>query len=150
MRIEYTQNPEDVRELLERWGDVCRADEFGFDVSVEAALTDMRIWMERCPGSIILARDDDESPLGFLMVVAVQSNLGPQVMALEKYWYADPNYKLAGAKLLNEAHRWAESQGCSHLILAASNLSSEHFSNIAHFCESMGMREFERTYICEV
>lgn len=149
MRIEYLQNAELVRPLLERWEHVCRAEEYGFTVCVDAAIDDLQRWLGREPGTLICGYDGDEM-IGFLAVFAINSTIGPDRVAIEKYWYADPNHKFAGPRLFNAAADWARDNGCSHLIVAASNLSSLHHDSVARFCEKLGMHLFETTYICEV
>ena len=148
MRIEYSDNVEDVRPLLEHWEKVCRADEFGLTATIDDVMADLQQWLHNMPGTLICAYDDDV--VGFLAVFAVKSTCGSDTIALEKYWYADPNFKLVGPRLFLEAKNWTVLNGCSHLLVAASNLSSDHHDNVVKFCERQGMKLFETSYICEV
>lgn len=148
MKIEYSQNAADVRPLFERWQEVCRAGEFGFALSIELAQADLAAWLATQDGTLIIAREDDGgAPIGFLAIFAVASTISTQRVGLEKYWYADPNRALVGPKLFCKARDWATEQGCSHLLLAASNLSSDHYESVVRFCKDVGMEEFETTFI---
>jgi len=148
MKIEESHNADDVVPLLEHWYEVCRADEFGFDVSVERTRDDLDRWLREMVGTMFVARAD--KPLGFIAVFKVPSSTSGQMLGLEKYWYADPNHKMVGPKLYLRALDWCEANGCTHMILAASNVSSHHFDNIVRFCEHQGFQEFERSYIVPI
>lgn len=148
MNIVHSDNPEDVRPLLEHWEKFCRAGEFGLSATMDDVTADLKNWLTNMPGTLICAYE--EEIVGFLAVFAIKSTCGPDRLALEKYWYADPNFKLAGPRLLAEAVRWAKANDCSHLVVAASNLSSGHHDSVVRFCEKQGMKLFETSYIVEV
>jgi hypothetical protein len=146
MRIEYSQDVEDIRPLAQAWFAKCRADGFGLRGDLEWILQDLQSWLNQYTGTLLLAQDEDR-PVGFFAVFALPSYLSGELVALEKYWYADPNSVFAGPKLYVMARRWAIAAGCRHLIIAASHLAGDDHDKVANFCRSAGMRLFETTYI---
>jgi GNAT superfamily N-acetyltransferase len=150
IEIKRTQDVAWVIPLAQQWRAECNADTFGLDTyQAETILGELQSWLDERPGVLLVALDG-EKPVGFFAVFAVKSFLGEQNIALEKYWYALPNYSLAGVRLFRAAQQWAEEQGCSHLIVAASNLASEKHDKVCRFCQDMGMQLFETAYIQEV
>jgi hypothetical protein len=146
MRISTSQDADVVRPLLASWRDICRTKEFGLTASADGLIADLKQWLAASEGTLILAHHDDVL-VGFLAIFAVKSTVSRDRLAIEKYWYAQPQEQMAGVRLFAEGRQWAIEHGCSHLIIAASQLSSHHYANVVRFCQKQGMREFETTYI---
>ena len=149
MRIEHTQDVKVIRPLGERWLSECNAKDFGLEVSIDDVRKDIEDWIGTFPGTIILAYDGVEL-VGFMPVFAVKSFLGPQTLALEKYWYASKGHYAAGPLMLVEAKRWAKLNNCSHLLMSASNLASGMHDKCCKFYERIGMKVFETSYVMEI
>lgn len=146
MIIEHCQNIEELRPLAEKWFEMHNGDEFGLDVDLETIFNDLREW-QRNEGTILVARHEGE-PVGLFAVFVVPSFLGNQKIALEKYWFS--RARVAGPRLYIEAVKWAQENGCSHLITNASNLASEMHDKVCRFLESTGAKMFETSYILEL
>jgi len=149
VKIRTSQNAEDVRELFTRWRDICLADEFGISADVEVVIADLAKWLAHTEGTILLAEEEGKA-IGFLAIFSVMSNVGHDKFALEKYWYAEEGYGLCGAHLFVAGRAWARSHECKKLMVEISSMSSQHYQNAVRFCEKMGMKLFETTYMCDV
>lgn len=149
MRIEHTQDVELIRPLAERWLSECRAEDFGLEVSLTDIFADMRDWLKTLPSTILTAWENDH-PVGFFAIFVCKSFLSSQKIALEKYWYAEPNAHRAGLVLYEEAVKWAKVNGCSHLLISASNLASGCHDKITRFCRAQGMKLFETSFLKEL
>jgi GNAT superfamily N-acetyltransferase len=149
MRIERSHDVGKVRALCERWQSECNGEAFGLIVRADDALSELDRWLDGATGTLLLAYDGTEL-VGFFAVFAVDSFLGNQTVALEKYWYALPNRVKAGPALFRAAKQWAGENGCSHLLVSASNLASDSHDKVSRFCEGMGMKKFETSYIEQV
>jgi hypothetical protein len=147
IRIEYTTDAECLREIGSRWLASSNADYFGLHTSMDVILADMQSFLDVGSGAVILAKDE-KGIVGFFAVAQVQSILGNQAVAIEKYWYSEN--KISGVRLFHEGLSWARKQGCSHLIVAASNLASDQHDQVCLFCQREGMRLFETAYIREL
>jgi len=149
MRIDHTQDVSVIVPLGEHWLAECCASDFGIKTSMANIVKDLENWIELATGTIILAYDGVEL-VGFMPVFAVPSFLGPQLFALEKYWYASQGHHAAGPMMLAEARRWAKENNCSHLIMSASNIASNMHDKCCMFYDRVGLKLFETSYICEV
>lgn len=154
MRIVQTNDVSVIEPLAKKWHDVSNAVAFGLKVIMEDVLNDLDVWLESYPGTIIVAMEDPEYdppfPVGFFAVFAVKSFLSNDLVALEKYWFSDPESHKAGVYLYKAALKWAADNGCTHLILSASNLASDQHDKVCKFCEAFGMNKFETSYIVKV
>lgn len=149
MRIDESQNATLVRPLLERWSEICRGAEFGLDFSVDGVERDLQARLDLGDGTLILAYDGIEL-VGFFAVFKTKSSLSEQPIAVETFWFAVPNHKLAGPALFHNARLWAKNHGCTHLVVSGSRLASGLHDKVCSFCERVGMKPFETVYIGEV
>lgn len=149
MKIEQTQDVEKIRGIAAKWSAECNGSVFGLTVDTDEALRDLAIWLDHAPGTLLLAYDGAELT-GFFAVFAVKNFLGREMLALEKYWYCLPNKVRAGPALFEAAVLWSKQNGCSHLIVSASNLASDLHDKVCKFCERMGMQVFETAYAGKV
>jgi hypothetical protein len=76
--------------------------------------------------------------------------MGSQKLAVEKYWYVEKQYRIGGIQLLKQGYIWAKENGCSHIIMTASNLASGMYDKICNLYQRMGMELFETSYIQEI
>ena len=155
MRIETTHDVERIREIAGRWLSGCNAQKLGFAISIDRALEDLREWVDTMPGDILLAYEpvsdyDPPELVGFFALFVCDSYLGPDKVALEKYWYAEPNHTRAGVALFRAAMEWSKEHGCSHLIASASGIASDLHDKVCRFFERQGMTLFETAYIAKV
>ena len=149
MKLEYVTDIEVFRPLGELWMQQHNGDEFGIDITVEDVMADAKEVLASGAGVVIGAKDDDEW-VGFMLVFTTECFLGLQMIAVEKYWFAKPNALKAAPLMLIKARAWAREEGCSHLIMSASNLASNKHDKVCRFYERKGLRLFETSYICEV
>lgn len=150
MKIEYTQDVEVVRPLVERWRAASAVAAFGFDARVEDVLADLKSWLAECRGTLIVARGDEE-PVGFYAVFLAPNYLhAGATLAVEKYWYALANAELVGPQLFHQAWEWSKARGATHLMVSASHMMPASHDRIARFCRSMGMQPFESSFIREI
>ena len=49
-----------------------------------------------------------------------------------------------------DAYIWAKENGCSHIIMTASNLASEMYDKVCNLYQRMGMELFETSFIQEI
>jgi hypothetical protein len=97
-------------------------------------------------GALLLAYDGVEL-VGFFSVFAAKSSVSEQGIAVETFWFARPNRKMAGPVLFRAAKDWAQNHGCTHLIVSGSRLASDLHDKVCKFCEAVGMQPFETSYI---
>jgi hypothetical protein len=139
--VEYSRDPRVLGGLAEKWLRESQTARFGLNASVSAAMDDLKGWLDKRDGTIILARKRGE-PCGFLAVFRIKSFLSDDFVALEKYWYGHPMLRL-----LKEARKWARTNGCTHLIASASHLASSRYDGICRLYERLGLEKFETSYI---
>ena len=149
MRIEESQSAAAVRPLLEQWLAICHGDRFGIAISVAGVEKDLQARLDFGDGVLLLGYDGLEL-VGFFAVFSTKSSLSEQQVAVETFWFAVPNKRMAGYILFNAAKRWAKQKGCTHLLVSASRLASDLHDKVAQFCEKAGMRAFETTYVMEI
>jgi hypothetical protein len=150
MKIRYSQDAEDVRTLVERGKATCREAEFGFELSVDLIVQSIADWLKAFPGTLIIATEDDDEPIGFAALSA-HPTIGTETpVAVIKHWYAQPNRALVGPKLFCLARDWGTKQNCTHFMVSASQMASDHYESVVRFCRNVGMQEFETSYICRL
>ncbi len=149
MRIEESQDVALLHPLLRHWEKICHGDAFGLEVTVAGVEQDLQARLDLGNGTLLLAWDGIEL-VGFFAVSAVKSPLSGQQIAVETFWFALPNKKMAGPALFRAAQQWAKVHGCTHLIVSASRLASGLHDKVCSFCEKVGMKPFETAFICEV
>lgn len=149
MRIDESQNASMLRPLLSKWLEICHGTEFGLQVSVEGVEQDLQARLDLGDGVLLLAYDGIEL-VGFFAVFACKSSLSEQQLAVETFWFALPNQRLAGPALFHAAKNWAQNHGCTHLVVSASRLASDLHDKVAGFCAKAGMKPFETAYILEL
>lgn len=148
MRIEYVTNIEVFRPLGELWMQQQNADRFGLDITADDVLADARTVL--ATGGVCIGANLNGEWVGFMLVFVCKSFMGKQNFAIEKYWFAKPNAKMAGPLMLKAALVWAQNAGASHLIMSASNLASEMHDKVCEFYEKAGLKRFETSFITEV
>lgn len=150
MKIEYWTDIENLRPLVEHWYREQNGESFGVEMSIDAFITDVKTWLSKVAGTIIVALENDE-PVGFIVVIAAPSCFGAQLWGVEKGWYVyPPSRSAAGLLLYRKARQWSGDNGCSHYITFASNLASDMHDKVCRFYERMGMKLFETIYITGV
>ena len=149
MRIEYlTDGVEVLRPLAEEWAVQGKSNGVGIDVHIQTIVDRAREWAQQENSEIIVAWESDE-PVGLVCLLRGFSFLGRQTFAIEQHWYVKPGNNGVGPKLLEEAVMWADTHGCSHLIMGASRLGGMEFK-VCQFYERHGFKPFSRSYIIEV
>ena len=149
MRIEIVTDIEVFRPLGELWMQQHNGKNFGFNITVDDVMADAKALIDSGAGACIGANFKAEW-VGFMLLFMTQSFLGPQTIAVEKYWFAKPEQPMAGPLMLREARLWAKRQGCSHLIMSASNLASAMHDKVCEFYEKAKLMKFETSYITEI
>lgn len=147
VRIDESKDVTKVRTLLGQWEKICHGSQFGLAVSVAGVERDLQARLDLGDGVLLIAYDGIE-PVGFFAVFKGKSSLSDQTLAVETFWFALPNRKLAGPALFHAAKAWAKSHGCTHLVVSASRLASDLHDKVCSFCEKVGMKPFETVYIC--
>ena len=145
-------NIEQLRPLAEKWLAECNASAFGLKAEVNKHLDNMwnfTVGMPDC--DLLLLINDKEQVVGYMGLIIFISPLSDQKIANEHCYYVRPESRGAGGlRLLIEARKWAKSNGCSHLIMNASNLASDMHDKVCKLYQKMNMRKFETSYIAEV
>ena len=149
MRIIDTQDVETIRPLYAEWMKIANGAEFGLDIDIEYAEANLQAVL-KVGGSLLVAYDDTNSPVGFFAVSPMPSFFGKQMTAMELMWFCLPNAHRAGPALLKAAKKWAVEHNCSHLMLAGSRLASDMHDAVCHFCEKVGAKHFETIYLLEI
>jgi hypothetical protein len=144
MKIEALDNMDSLNGLLDEWYTDQNGEFMGLDMNIETFCECIKAWLKSFDGVILVAINKE--PVGFLVLVKLPSEFGEQVWGVEKGWYALPNTG-AGLKLYRAAERWCRENGCSHLIMTASNAASGLHDKVGHFYERMGMTKFETSYL---
>ncbi len=149
MRLEYLQDDVSVlRDLAIEWAIEGRQNTMGIDIHQETIVVRAREWLDQTNGDIIVAWRG-KVPVGLVAISSGHSMLGRQDFALEQHWYVRPGSRGVGVKLLVEAIVWAETHGCSHLIMGASRLGGMD-EKVVRFYEKHNFVQFSRSFILEV
>lgn len=149
MRIVECRDIEPIRGLLESWLTLCKRTDYEMDCSVERVAEELEMWLMSMVGTLLVAYDGVE-PVGFMAVFECKSPVGRDNIALEKYWFCRPNTTMAGPALYRAAMEWARKQDCTHMVMSASMLASDMHDKVSRYCEAVGMRLFETSYIVKV
>lgn len=145
----FTGKTEELRELVKCWRAEQNGDDFGLDLQVDNALVELEVWRQG-EDTAIITQVVDGKIIGFLCIFCTDSLLLNRRIAIEKYWFVMPDYRMGGVKLLHEARKWAKQNNCTHLAMVASNLASDKYEGVSRMFEKMGMKLFETSYITEV
>ena len=145
MKVRQTDNPDDLKPLLEQWIEKLNGAYFGFDISIESGMQDLHWRTETFQHALFLAEDNDGQAVGLIAVFAVQNHMAAKPIAIEKYWFG-----LGGMQLYLAAKSWAVENGCGHFIASASHLAGGRHDRVASLCKKLGMKHFETTFITEV
>ena len=149
MRIVESKDAAEIRPLYDAWLSISKGVEFGLDIDVD--FTDENLQKILVTGgSLLVAYDDEDKPVGFFAISPIQSFFGRQMIAMEAMWFCLPNAHRAGPALLKEARQWSKEHGCSHLMISGSRLASDMHDSVCHFCERVGGKHFETVYLMEV
>jgi len=146
----WNSDVNDLVEIAEKWADDVADNEFNIEVKAQNHLQDLRKLI-LSNGSDLLVLTKDDKPVGYIGLKTFCNPLGQRLIANEHYWYVLPEFRgIASVKLIKAADKWAKWQGCSHIILNASNLAGDMHDKVCEFYEKMGMKKFETSYIKEL
>ena len=140
---------EELRELVKCWQTEQKGSEFGLDLQVGNAMSELEIWRQNKDAAVIVQTVNDKI-VGFLCIFCIYSPLLNRRVAIEKYWYVLPEHRRSGIKMLYEARTWAKQNNCTHLIMVASELAGDMYSKACKLFDRFGMKLFETTFIAEV
>jgi GNAT superfamily N-acetyltransferase len=141
---------EDLRLIAEAWKAESNGNGFGLMMDADYYLADLKNLVEG-EESDLLVLYDDNGIIGYMGITTFQSPLGRQKLANEHYWFVLPDKRGFGSlRLLNFAKQWAKDNGCSHLIMNASNVASDMHDKMCRLYEELGMKKFETSYIKEI
>lgn len=153
-REEGVDYMDELKPLAEAWLREARGKDFGLETSVSKHVSDMM-------GLILLDGRDllllISSPfgkpgqiVGYMGLTSFESPLSSQMIANEHCWFVMPEYRGNGLRLIHAAKKWAKEEGCSHLLLTASNLASDLHDEVCTMYEKLKFKKFETSYISEV
>jgi len=148
MKIEYWTEAERLTPLVTEWYKEQNGSDFGVHTDVDVYIKGTDICLKTYGGAILVMLDETKA-IGFLTLIVVPSELGNQLWAHEKGWYVLPNTR-SGMRLYRQAEKWCKENGCSHLVMSASNLASNLHDKVCRFYDHMGMQKFETSYIKEL
>lgn len=148
MKIQYVTDIEVFRPLCEVWMQKHNAADFGLKIDLDVITADAKEVL--AAGGVLMGAKLNDEWVGVMLLFVCRSFLGEQDFAIEKYWFAKPNLFSVGPAMLEEAKRWTKDQGCSHLVMSASNLASDLHDTVCAFYEMSGLKQFETSYIYEV
>lgn len=134
-----------IREVGEKWMKEHHGNQFSFEISIDVVIDDLIK-----SGTGVIALWNEDKIVGFLALFIAQSFMGSQKLAVEKYWYVEKQYRIGGIQLLKQGYIWAKENGCSHIIMTASNLASGMYDKVCNLYQRMGMELFETSYIQEI
>ena len=128
------------------WESECNSDTFQLIAKASRLINDL-VNISKIGKLFILEKKD--IIIGFIGIILFINPLGTEIIASEKYWYVDPQYRKGwgGIKLLRTAMKWAKEMGALHFMATSSFLASELHDQVIQLYERMGMKKFEITYI---
>ena len=137
--------------VANEWIEQNNTDDFGVTTDREDIFAGL-ISMITSGDSDLLLLEHEDKFIGCLGITKFKSPLHNQLIANEHYFYIVKEYRkgFGGSLLLGGAKRWAKDNGCSHLIMNASNIASDLHDIVCKFYESMGMKKFETSYISQI
>ena len=149
MRIVETKDVEAIRPLYDAWLSIANGEKFG--ITIDPVVADANMQTLCCAGgSLLVAYDEDDMPVGFFALSPMPSGFGDQIIATETMWFALPNMHGVGPALFEAACAWTKANGCSHLMTTASKLASDLHDKVGRFCLHAGSKHFETIYLLEI
>ncbi len=149
MKIEhFTGDVTELIDVVKAWHEECESERFGISISIPDVLQDLKILKKEENCILLVLRNNEESPVGYMGVRLFKSPLGPDLIANEHYWYVMRSNRGVGAvRMLAAARKWAISRGATHFMANASNLASNLHDSVCEIYEGIGMTKFETTYL---
>ena len=151
MRIEYSQNIDQLRPLVESWKANCGQTD-GLILDVEHLLMALLSWLGILESTILVLKSDEGRPLGFMGLCVHQSPVGPQWMASEHFWYVLPEHRSmkASGMFLDAAMAWCKEHRAEFFSLTASRMANIEMERVCRMYERWGFRHYESSFIKEV
>lgn len=141
---------ESIRPLADEWKEFCSCGQFGLEVDVNAFLAGLMDLVDGVDSDLLLLIDDTEI-VGIMGLTKFQSPFGKEMVASEHYMFVKQGHSVTGGKrLIDAAQGWAKKNGCSHLIMNASNAASDMLAKVCRLYERLGMKPFEMSYIKDI
>jgi hypothetical protein len=147
--IRPLREDDDLTLVLDAWAKEWQGEDFGLTidpVKVEADIQKVAA-DNKC---LVLALVKDNAVVGIMGLVTLTSAIGPERIANEHCWYVMPEHRTWMRSFITYAKAWAQTMGCSHLMLNASYMASDRADRVGSLYQKMGLKPFENVFITEV
>lgn len=141
---------ESIRPLVVEWKEFCSCGQFGLKVDINEFLAGLMDLVDGDDSDLLLLIGNADI-VGIMGLTKFKSPFGIEQIANEHYLFIKQGYSMIGSKrLINAAHEWAKTKGCSHLIMTASNAASDLHDKVCKLYERIGLIKFETSFIREI
>jgi hypothetical protein len=142
----YTGSVLPLLPIAQDWVNGVRENSFGLEVTVTRFMDDLQRLVDNDNSDLFVLVKD--VPVGLLGMTIFTSPIGNNRIANEHYWYVLPEHRsVESIRMLSVAKKWAKDNGCSHLMMNASNLASDLHDRVSGVYERMGMKKMETVYM---
>ena len=97
-------------------------------------------WLVSYAQGIMLVLEVDGAPKGMLGAIITDHPFSSTKIALELFWWVEPESRGGGLRLLREFQRWGKSMGADRLNMVSPN------ERVAHVYERLGFGLVESMY----
>lgn len=115
MRI-YEAIVDDLKDIIPFTKAFERESEF-VKVDIEHTINKYRELMECGIGHLFVLENSQKKIIGCLGCIKVEDIHTPRINAVETGWFVDPIYRGWGIGLLRYFEKWAERNGCNHVVM---------------------------------
>ena len=152
MRVVEATNTDEMKHVFLEWKETRNANHLGLTIDTDIYLKKLAELIDRDDAALFLLLNLENKAIGYMAVESFYSPLDNQKIATEHYWYMLEKCRggIGAMRLLTAVQEWAKENGCSHLIMNASNLASGLHDKVCKFYEKIGMTKFETSYIKEI
>lgn len=94
------------------------------------------------PNSLMLVAETESAVVGMIAMMCYAHPMSRDPMAVELFWWVNPEQRGVGVRLLRQAERWASDRGARVLQMIAPVTNPD----VAAFYERAGFEPVETTY----
>ena len=149
MRVVEADSIDQIKHVALEWKETCKANDLGITMDPDVYFEKLGELLDVEDAELFLLLNLENEVVGYIGVESFYSPLDNQKIAIEHHWYMLEKCRggSGAMRLVTAVQGWAKENGCSHLIMNASNLASGLHDKVCKFYESIGMELFESGYI---
>ncbi len=151
MRVVEATNIDCMKHVALEWKETCNANDLGVTMDPEVYFKKLSTLIDRDDAALFLLLSPMNTVIGYVGVESFYSPLDNQKIANEHHFYIlEANRGTGAMRLVHAVQEWAKENGCTHIVMTASNLASGLHDKVCKFYEAIGMSKFETSFICQL